>query len=564
MDLGELTGKLLGQGMSGAFFLEHDIGGNQFVRKVFHGSLITNVIHYLSSGAPNPYIWNENAIQSAYYRRKILSDLVEYWFEGRLRVAEARGVSWNADHRAYELTTEFINGRHAALHHSFSRPNESELSDLVTEVMNPLQERLAESGFDGLVWQAGKGNPVAANNFMLEKNPSGGNNWVWIDLESGVPALFPLNPISLLSFYLPKSFRHGRALFDDVDVPKLASYVLDNGSELEKSLGIGRTNALRDNILQLNQVQLDWKSLGRADRGIQHSLKKEKITEAQATRYSNNHAAWYGREAVRIAGKASIKLVMDMPFAALDRLSLGMYQLFSLEPWKLAYSQDYRRELLRGYVGNRIDGWERRKQLSANEAAYLRRQLEHEAASPYLTDLAFHVGLKSVEPFVGGAIATALYLNGSVDLKTSGMIAFLGGSITRTAYTGLRMADDAMVSFDAGKIASGLREFFVMTHYLNHFEGLQESASYVSSKVLGVKRLIALALGAVPTYGNAAYPVQMLYSGTTATRDLAKFLMYDGSSRIGENVPIWGGKDTMTEHFFNRIPGVLVRNREPL
>jgi len=43
--------------------------------------------------------------------------------------------------------------------------------------MKPLQKRLIESGFDGLVWQAGKGNPVALNNFLLDNK----RNWVWID-----------------------------------------------------------------------------------------------------------------------------------------------------------------------------------------------------------------------------------------------------------------------------------------------------------------------------------------------------------------------------------------------
>ena len=184
MDLGELTGKFLGRGRSGAVFLEHDIDGSPFVSKIFHGSLITDLVHYLSSGAPNPYVWNENAVQSAYYRRKILSDLVEFWFDSKLRVAKALGVDWDRESNANVLRAEYINGSQAALHHPFSQNTDGELSDLVDNVMKPLQERLIESGFDGLAWQAGKGNPVATNNFLLQKNLNGNSNWVWIDLES--------------------------------------------------------------------------------------------------------------------------------------------------------------------------------------------------------------------------------------------------------------------------------------------------------------------------------------------------------------------------------------------
>ena len=74
-------------------------------------------------------------------------------------------------------------------------------------------------------------------------------------------------------------------------------------------------------------------------------------------------------------------------------------------------------------------------------------------------------------------------------------------------------------------------------------------------------RLIALLLGMMPQVGNAAYPVQMIYSATTGSKELAEFLTYDISSRVGEKIPIWGGRDTRTEHFFNHIPDIIVRNR---
>ena len=57
--------------------------------------------------------------------------------------------------------------------------------------------------------------------FLLETGPSGEKHWVWIDMESGVPALFPLSPLALFRFYLPRALRYGRPMFDDIDIPRL-------------------------------------------------------------------------------------------------------------------------------------------------------------------------------------------------------------------------------------------------------------------------------------------------------------------------------------------------------
>lgn len=523
----------LGRGRSGIVFLDASPDGTAIARKVFIDGLAARVVNYFFSGAPAAYGWNEDAITSAYYSREIVSNLVEYWFGDRLKVAKARGFRWNEKHRAYELETEFIDGRHASLHHPFSQQNENELSDLVNNIMKPLQERLIESGFDGLVWQAGKGNPVAPNNFMLEKSPNE-NRWAWIDLESGVPAMFPLNPLSYL-FYLRKSLKHRRALFDDVDIEKLAKYVLDHQAELTNALGTGRVQKLFDNLYGLSVAQLNWKSRKRVDRSIEHSLKKGKISESQSEFYSRHHGLWYGREGARIAGESAVKLLADLPFAALDKLSLSLYQFMNSSPWKLVLSQRHRTEMIREFVGDRISSWEKRKQLSQEEAAYLRRQLDHESTTAYLTDLGFNFAIKIFEPALVGSVAASLYANGAVDLQTSLAIVLLGGSVTRTAYTGGRIILDT--------IKSGT------------FKSIPQNVS---------RRAVALVIGTIPTYGNAAYPAQMVYSGSTESRNLGKFLLYDLHSEIGSKVPIWGGKDTGTEHFFNRIPSVLLRNRKPL
>ena len=90
-------------------------------------------------------------------------------------------------------------------------------------------------------------------------------------------------------------------------------------------------------------------------------------------------------------------------------------------------------------------------------------------------------------------------------------------------------------------------------------------------KILPVEehpRWIALIIGLIPSFGNLAYPTQMVYTAGSKSIELAEFLMYDISARVGAKIPIWGGKDTETEHFFNRLPGLILpklkerRNKE--
>ena len=153
-----------------------------------------------------------------------------------MRLPATDGARWYEPERAFELRAELIEGRHAMLRHPLAGEAKHEVDDLVNEVLRPLQQHLDESGFDGLLWQAGRGNPVAAANFMRDLTDSGAR-WVWIDAESGVPALFPLNPYHLFRTYLPLSDKHGRWLFDDVDVPRLRAYVDRNTAPLARRLG---------------------------------------------------------------------------------------------------------------------------------------------------------------------------------------------------------------------------------------------------------------------------------------------------------------------------------------
>ena len=61
--------------------------------------------------------------------------------------------------------------------------------------------------------------------------------------------------------------------------------------------------------------------------------------------------------------------------------------------------------------------------------------------------------------------------------------------------------------------------------------------------------------------GNLAYPLQLAYTSTSQDHQLAQFILYDSFSQTGQKLPIWGGCDTLTEHYMNRLPKVLMRLR---
>ena len=68
----------------------------------------------------------------------------------------------------------------------------------------------------------------------------------------------------------------------------------------------------------------------------------------------------------------------------------------------------------------------------------------------------------------------------------------------------------------------------------------------------------ALIVGVFPVVGNFAYPLQIAWSSTEDKDDLARFILYDGFARIGEHLPVWGGRDTLTEHVLNRMPDRVI------
>lgn len=511
-------GGLVGRGRSGEVYLARDAHGRPMVRKVFggEGAGLGKLVMVLLYGAPNPYRWCEAAIRASACRRRILEKLVRYWFDGTLRLPTTQGTSWNAEQQAFELHSEFIRGSHAPLRYHPPLGALEPIEHLCTHVMRPLQDHLKEAGLDGLVWQAGLGNPVAANNFMLESavaDPQ--RRWVWIDLESGVPALFPINPLALLGYYVPCAWKFRRPMFDDVDVLRLSDYLEAHGPLMQRILGAEAVEQLLSDVDDLSSYERQWRSIRRPHRSIAYELSRQRITESEAEYFRKNTARWYARLAGRAAVHAKNKAYRGI-VKAWRCLGAVRWAAWGRSTVKFCFSQRFRSRIAHRIVSRRIGVWELRGYLPRDTAKRLRTELRNDTVSEYLTDFGMHIVLKPVDWLV---VSTLL---GFREVVWAGVVLLSGGVVVRTAYT-------------LGRT-------------------IQAAAR------LQPLPWVALLVGVMPVIGNAAYPAQLLYSGEKGL-GLPRFILYDVMATLGRNLPIWGGADSLTEHFMNRMPDVFRRRK---
>ncbi|MBI2134135.1 hypothetical protein HYU11_05650 [Candidatus Woesearchaeota archaeon] len=495
----------IGRGKSGVV-TKVNVDREVIARKTFVGDPFADFFTMLSTGAPNHYGWNEDAISCAYYGRRILSPLLRFW-EPNITISNAVGIGWDEKRKAYYLDTEFIEGSSPCLQTPFSRNQEFEA---VCESLETIREHLVQSGFYGKKWQTD--NLRAINNLKLTKMGT-----VLIDMESG-GAQFPwqilINPVKFFRYYLPMTLHFKRPLYDDVDVKRLTEYVNENIGGLEQVLDSVEVSNLEQDISALAFHQERWKSMSKAECGIEFALKKGKITGEQAEYYRAHTNIWAMTIAAGLARKGAQTLFSDVPKSVLRWAGSVDYRKAAKTAWKYVSSLDYRTEKAREYVERRIKSWETKGQISSEEADSLRRPLEHERVLGYLPDFGVHGFIFAASKAT--YIAPALYFMHLID-EQAGIFILSGGSIARLLYTSARLAENAVKKKE--------------------------------------KPYTALALSGIHIIGNLAYPIQILRSGNEDEKKLAEFLIYDFFTTIGRRIPVYGGGST--EHHFNRIPELL-------
>ncbi|WP_296384585.1 hypothetical protein [Winogradskyella sp.] len=512
--------KYIGKGRSAKVYLSYS-GNEGIATKTFTGEPVSKLILFILTGSANPYTWCEDAIQCAMIRRRILSSLCHIWFEDKLRLPKTYNYRWNVKHKAFEIDTEFIPGKHAPLFNPLHTNQVNYMSELKNEIMKPLKDKLIESGFDGLVWQAGKGNPVAVSNFMMLNKENDRRQWIWIDLESGLPALFAMNPLSTLFYYIPKCIKHRGWLFDHVDSEKLTNYLTKSKDAITIKLGKYAYNNLCTDADLLSKTQKKWTHLTRHQKSLYYAASQKKITEESKIYYENKPIRWFIKNSATFL-KSAIKNTEELVVKFLNKVYNFRYKKFIKRLYLYFSSAKYRWRLTKWYLKKEIDKWYSRKFFTESESKFLKSELQKDDKSSYLTDFSIHIGIKPFVKIFSFIIMPLLIAGGIFSIQSGTIIILVSGSVARTLYTVWRM-----------------------------------SHSLISSKPHFP--IIALIIGLFPIIGNLAYPAELIYQSTGSRNKVSKFIIYSFSAKAGSKIPIWGGKDSEIEHLFNRICHLILK-----
>ena len=348
---------------------------------------------------------------------------------------------------------------------------------------------------------------------MLLQQKDDSYQWIWIDLESGVPAIFAMNIFSTLTYYLPKCLKHKEWMFDTVDVAKLESYLRDNKHELEKDLGQEVYGNMIADTEELNETQNRWKNIKRYKRSIHYAKSQGKITEEESEHYLSRPLAWYMNSIISFMFAFFRKI--GKGFRKVKNIILNFkYARFFHHGFKYTTSARYRWGVARWYLQKEVKKWYARKSIDVEDRKFLLSELHKDDVSSYLTDFSVHLALKPLDQIITFLVIPIIVASCGWDVSTGIFLAMAVGPATRTIYTLWRF-----------------------TH------SLAKRQNYP---------VIALIVGALPVVGNLAYPAELFFRGTGNRDMLAKFILFAFSAKIGAKLPIWGGKDSGTEHFFNR------------
>ncbi|MCF7849514.1 MAG: hypothetical protein K9M45_11750 [Kiritimatiellales bacterium] len=507
--------KLLGNGRSAVVYrMETDHGDT--ARKVFTGSTAAAILHLVFFGAPLDYRWNEAAVKSAFYRRKTLGLLLKCWFGDTLSMADAYG--WGQDNvaSALYLDTEYIAGHLARLFSPFLFNQKTEIYHLRNHIMPKLQKHLAEAGLTGTVWQAGYGQPCAFPNFLCVQHGEheDDHRWVWIDAESGVPAIVSYNLPALFKFYIPQALKRGRILFDDLDAEQLRDYLKQHEAELKEALDSAEWVALNENADRLIEVQAQWTSETRLSRSVGYYSFRGIIDEEQRDFYLKHKLRWHGFLARYLFKKIPQKLLEKIR----EYLPLIKQKIHPIEWLKFLFaglfSAKYRLELSRRFVTRGIEHWLRYHRITPEQRDTLLGELHDKDKNLWLGDFGVHLAVKPLGYLLRFSLIPLLVHFNVISLGMAGILFIFMGNALRTSYTLFR-AIECMLK----------RQPVPWT---------------------------AMVITPIPTFGTLAFPCQMLHSARKGHR-ISQMIIYETCSASAAAIPIWGGRDNGWDHRFNQF-----------
>jgi len=507
--------KLLGNGRSAVVYRMETEQGDT-ARKVFTGSTAASIAHLFFYGSPLDYRWCEAAVKSAFYRRKTLRPLLKYWFGETLRIADT--YDWGRDEvkSALYLDTEYIEGHQARLFSPFLFKQKTEIYHLRNQIMPQLQKHLKQAGLIGTVWQAGYGQPCAFPNFLCVRHGEHENEhrWVWIDAESGVPAIVSYHLPSLFGFYIPRALKRRRILFDDLDAQQLRDYLRQNETELKESMGCGEWTKLNENAEKLMDMQGQWAMETRLSRSVGYYFFRGVVTEKQRDYYQCHKLRWYGFLARYLSKKIPRKLKQKI----VEYMPLIWERIRPIEWFKILvagiFSTEYRIKLSRKFTMRSIDRWLCYHRITPEQQKRLIKKLHENNNNMWLADFGVHLAIKPLGYLLRFTLIPLLVMFDVVSIPVAGILFLFMGNILRTSYT----------LFRAFKCLLN-RQPIPWT---------------------------ALLLTPVPTIGTLAFPCQMLHNACKGHL-ISQMIIYETCSAAAAAIPVWGGRDNGWDHRFNQF-----------
>ncbi len=453
-----------------------------------------------------------------------------------------------------------------------SQQTTHEIDDLVSQ-MRQLEKLLIECGLTGSGWQVAPRAMVSTANLLRVAG-----RYTIIDLESGIPAV-------LVPKYLFYGLRQAALPpFDDLDPNCLLKWIENNERSMIVRIGPEAVERLRTDVEQLILHSRAWKNsepaifrrpwrlLTRAGASAYQNecfrrWRQDEIVDQQTAAALHQQPLksvliWWatllpgrlGRLAGRMIGRASSREKLKRFFVqpAFRKQCLDQYRLQCVQRWRAAqrisqraqparfsfavhsvlgviapasvhrfcvdhqrrrhlavttcrilFNASYQAQLGEQQIEAAIERWVQQQRISQREANHLRSDLAAQEIAVYARGFGMHLGLKTLAPLIMPA-------------KVGGVAAF---------------------------IATGNPWFLLPLLLLPCLRLILTIVSWWSSRGRGVPHGEALLTSWLPTVGSAAFPFQMFASRPR----LSVFLIRDVASRIGCNLPVYGGANSRTE-----------------
>jgi len=211
-------------------------------------------------------------------------------------------------------------------------------------------------------------------------------------------------------------------------------------------------------------------------------------------------------------------------------------------------SERFQTEFARFLIVTRFDEWTRDRRMGREEREVLQRQLDRSSMQEYVRCFGFQAALKFLEPV-------------TASIKLLG-IAWFGYTLTQH-FPSLDLQTIPWHDLSAEMVGALLTTCarnplsLVLMVNTSVWRTLITLWRMLSWKRRHISYRTALIVGLIPAFGTLAYPIQM-YAGC---RELSIFLMRHLLAKIGQKLPIYGGKDSRTEIWAIKAVNLIV---EPL